>query len=262
MKRYNRIALAALFLLAGAAASSRAENPGDGNAVKREDGTIVILPPQQGAVLLPEISTVTARSVAEIYLTISLVDGADKAALPLETVLWREGSWKNRKANVISRVLFPMKDINYPKDTNYRYKLEYIVAYHRKTVKDTALVYLPLLSGQNFWIPAAFPFNLVSIDAGKLEWAADSDEAGLRNVIWKIKRNTGGKVRQEAGSLSSKEPHASLVVNKDDGLTAEITYNCVSNKRLAPVKWTDNGKDLRKLPAGLNIVLTQPDCPK
>ena len=261
MREYNRILFAALFLLAGAASGSLAANPGDGNPVKREDGTIVILPPQHGAVLLPEISSVTARSIAEICLTINLVDGTDKPALPLETVLWREGSWKNRKADVLSRVLFPLKAINYPKDPNYRYKLEYTVAYRKMTVKDKAVVYLPLINGQNFWITAAFPFDFVSLDAGGLKWAVDSADAGLRNVIWKIK-TTGSNVKQEAGSLSSKEPQASLLVNKDDALTADITFNCVSNKRMAPVKWADNGKDLRKLPSGLNIVLKQPVCSK
>jgi hypothetical protein len=262
MKQLNHIALAALFLLAGAASGSWAVNPGDGNPVKGEDGTVVILPPQHGAVLLPEISSVTARSILEIYLAISLIDGAGKPALPLETVLWREGAWKNRKANVLSKVLFPLKDINYPKDTSYRYKLEYTVAYRKKTMKDTALVYLPLLSGVNFWLPAAFPFDFVSLDADGLKWAADSDDSGLRNVIWKFKANTGGKFKQEAGSLSAKEPQASLVVSKEDALTLDITFNCALNKRMAQVKWTDNGKDLRKLPSGLNIVLTQPDCPK
>ncbi len=262
MKQYKQIALAALFLVAAAASGSRAENPGDGNIVQTKDGTVVVLPPEHGALLLPEISSVTAKSIAEIYLTIELIDGNNNLALPLEPVLWREGSWKNRKASVLSRVLFPMKVINYPKDQNYRYKLQYTVSYRKVTAKDTALVYLPLINGQNFWITADFPFDFLTIDAGKLEWAANPGGDGLQNVAWRINRNVGGTAKQAAGYLSSKEPQASVVPNKEDGLTADITFNCTLNKHISHVKWADNGKDLRKLPSGLNIVLTQPDCPK
>lgn len=254
MKHYNRIALAALFLLAGAASGARAENPGD--------GTVFILPPEHGAVLLPEISSGTAKSIEEIHLAIELIDGTNNLALPAEAVLWREGSWKNPKRTVVSRVVFPLKDTRYLKDPNYRYKLRYTVSYHKVTVKDTALVYLPLSNGQNFWITADFPFDFLKIDAGKLEWADNSGDDGLRNVTWRIKRTIGGTVKQAAGYLSAKEPQASVVPGKEDGLTADITFHCVLNKRASQVKWADNGKDLRKLPSGLNIVLTQPDCPK
>jgi len=263
MKKYNLIAVAALLALAGAPAGAQSYNPGEGQVAYRDDGTPVVLPPEYGAVILPEISTGTARPIAEVYLIASLVDGADKPFYPSQLLRWREKDlWMDKNGKAVPRVMFPLRDRLNPNDPKFRYKLEYKVRY-LKGPEETAVEYMPLLDGVNFWLPAVFPFSWLNIDAGKLKWA-DSGADGLRAVQWTIKSKIGGKVRPKKSGVLSAKPSGGdgLWVAKDEELSAEINFTCISSSRVSRIPWADNGKDLRKLPSGPDIVLAQPACQK
>lgn len=263
MKRYYRTVFAALFLLAGAGTGLRAQDNGEGNPVKNKDGKVVILPPDIGAVILPELSTETAKLVSRIILQVQLLDGADKPASEKVSAMWAKGVWENTRREVVPRLPFLLKTLKFQNDQlQGRYRLQYRIdfpATHAPSIVDVT-TYLPLSSGKFFWVPAAFPYELVSIDAGKLVWAADPAAGGLMRVVCQLKQTVGGSVKTEVVALSSKEPQAKLLVSKEGAVTADITFNCSENKRLIAVKWGDNGKDLRALPSGLNIVLSQPAC--
>jgi hypothetical protein len=262
MKKYNLIAIAALLALAAGPAGAQPYNPAEGQIAYRDDGTPVILPPKDGAVLLPEISTGTASPIAAVLLIASLVDGADKPFYPAQFLQWQAGVWKDKNAKVLTRVMFPLRDRLNTNDPKFRYKLEYKVRY-QKGVEEESVDYMPLLDGVNFWLPAAFPFSWLNIDAGKLKWA-DSGADGLRSVPWTIKSKSGSKVRtKKSGFFHAKSSGLDgLWVAKDEELSAEINFTCFSSSRASKIPWADNGKDPRKLPSGPDIVLAQPACPK
>lgn len=263
MTQFVRILFAALFLLLGGGTGVWAQDTGEGRPVKKEDGTVVILPPDIGAVILPELSTETAKLVSQITLQVQLLDGADKPAYEKVSAVWTKGVWKNTRGEVVSRLPVLLKALKFQNDQlQGRYRLQYRIVFplpHAPSSVDVTN-YLPLSSGKSFWVPAAFPYELATIDAGKLEWAADPAAGGLTRVICQFKHNVGGSVKTEAVALSSKEPQAKLLVGKEGAVLADITFNCSANSRNTAVKWGDSGKDLRALPSGLNIVLSRPVC--
>jgi hypothetical protein len=255
MKRYNRIALAALFLLAGAAAGLRAAAPGNGK---------VNLPPEYGTLVLPVISAEADGLITEARLTVSLVDGADKPEPHTETLRWTKAGWRNKKGEALSQLPFPlMRDAKFATDPKFRYKLKYAIIHRSGDHYIDMAEHLPIAGDGDFSVTASFPFEVVRISAENLDWSALSSGTGLRTVSWAIKRGTAAKVKKEGGAFGPKaSQEAGLLVHKKEMLTADIAFNCVSGTGISQVKWADNGKDLRKLPSGLNIVLTQPDCPK
>jgi len=265
-----RIVFAA-FLLAGTGTGLWAQDTGEGIPFKNKDGATVILPPDHGAVILPELSTETAKLARQITLQVQLLDGSDKPASEKVTLIWAKvatkeatkEAWKNVRGEVVSRLPFVLKAL---KSQNYqllgRYRLQYNIDFPTPHTPSSVEVvdYLPLSNGKSFWVPAAFPYELATIDAGKLDWGTDPAVGGLMRVICQFKHNVGGSVKTDVVALSAKEPQAKLLVGKAGAVTADITFNCAANKRITAVKWGDNGKDLRALPSGLNIVLAQPAC--
>lgn len=270
MKHFERLALASLLLLLGAVSGTCRERPdspapGDGQEARKDDGTIVILPPEFGAVVLPQFSTETFRMIGSITLEAELLDGADKALFKPTLAQWRNGAWRNAKGEVVPRLMFPLKDLRFQNNRlagRYKLKYQFALLKSRSVYAFEQVDYLPLSKGVNFWVQAALPVDLVSVDAGGLEWADSPEADGVRTAKTQIKRSLGGKLLQESFILSSREPQAALVADKTGAVTADITFDCVSKRKHAPLKWDGSGKDLRAQPYGLNVTLSQPACPK
>jgi hypothetical protein len=239
MKQCNRIMLAALFLLAGAASGLRAAAP------------------ENGVIILPEISKELAGIVTQIDFEVTLKDNPGRPAI----ARWKDGSWRDLKRNAAAQLLFPLKGLANPQDPKLRYQMSYEVTYLTGTARLRVKDLLPIGADSGFSVTPTLPFDQVYIDAGKLEFATQARDRGLFQVDWSISRNMKGQRWNSTGKLSAKEAFGGLVVNKEEELRANITFICMSNRKVTKVPWADNAKDLRKLPSGLNIVLTQPVCP-
>jgi len=243
MKTSNRIVLAALFLLAGAGTGLRAATPE--NAILK----------------LPEISKELAELAPKINLSAVIVDGSGK---PVpggkgQALTWSEGRWS--KSNDVTQMQFPLKDIKNPQDPELCYKLDYSVAAKPSVPGARASECLPIRSGEDFTAAAALPLDLVYIDASKLQWGTDA-RRGLLKVSWSISRNTKSQQVYATGNLDAKEAQgAGTLASKTEPLSANIFFYCASRPKVIKIDWADNNKDLRKLPGGLRITLTQPVCP-
>ena len=245
MRKHNRIALAALFLLAGAAAGLRAATP------------------ENGVLKLPEIGKELAELAPRIELTAVLADGSGKQVPGVKArgMKWEKGAWSDEKGKPLLQLTFSLKDIKDPQDPALCYKLRYSVSYEPAAPQAKAEECLPIRNGEDFSATASFPLDLVYIDAGKLKFVNDHRRRGLAQVRWSVYRKNGGAKASATGILSAKKPQgAGTLAAKGEGLTAHITFLCFGKAQKKPIEWADNGKDLRKLPAGLRITLAQPDC--
>ncbi len=253
MKRCYRTVFTALSLMAAAAGGARAA---DNNYIPV---------PDYGTVSLPEISTGTplGKALTACVLRVEIVDAAGKQLEknPPQMAEWKNGVWKNVNRAAVAQLLFSVKEV---KDLplKLRYKLEYHIDYKAgSALKNLTLTeYLPAERAQEFAAAAAFPLELVTVDARALKWA-DSDAAaasGVRAVRWTITRKLGTAAGKETGTIMPKGPlTAYILVNKDGALAADIFFHCKGGRQ---VPWADSGKDLRKLAPGLEVRLSQPAC--
>lgn len=247
MKHYNRIVLAALFLLAGAASGLRAAAP------------------ENGVIILPEISKELAGVITQIDLAVLLADDSNKPVKQVDGLLalWKDGSWQDRKGKAMPQLLFSFKGVANPQDPKLRYQLSYWVTYPKGIGRLSAKDLLPIGADSDFSVTATLPFDQVYIDASNLKFTSRITDTGMLMVDWGIVRKIKAQSWKATGKLSAKEKQRDgLVVNKEEELRAAINFICMYDRKVTKVPWADNGKDLRTLPSGLNIVLTQPVCPR
>ncbi len=239
MKHYNRIALAALFLLAGAASGARAAAP------------------ENGVILLPEISKELAGILTQINFSVTL---KDNPGTPVAAI-WKDGSWRDLKRNAAAQLLFPLKGLANPQDPKLRYQLSYEVAYLTGTARLNAKDLLPIGADSGFSVTATLPFDQVYIDASKLKFTSKITDTGLFWIDWSISRKIKTQTGTASGRLSAAgKQRDGLVASKEEELRATINFICMYNRKPTAIPWEGNAKDLRTLPSGLNIVLTQPVC--
>ena len=240
MKRYNRIILAALFLLAGTGSGLWAATP------------------ENGVIILPQISKELAGIITRIDLEVAMPDTAEKPAV----AMWKDGSWHDLQRKAITQLLFPLKTLKNPQDPKLRYQTNYTVIYLNEKGRLKAKDLLPIGADSGFSVTAALPFDQVYIDASKLKFTSKVTDTGMFMIDWNIIRKIKGQSWKATGKLSAKEKQRDgLVVNKEEELRANIYFICMFNRNVTKVAWADNNKDLRTLPSGLNIVLSQPVCP-
>jgi hypothetical protein len=240
MKHYNRIALAALFLLAGAASAARAAAP------------------ENGVIILPQISQELAGIITQINFAVTLKDNSGKPAV----AIWKDGGWRDLKGNATAQLLFPLKSLENPQDPKLRYQLSYEVTYLGGTKRLLAKDLQPLGADSGFKVTPPLPFDQVYVDASKLNFKSKITDTGLFWIDWTIIRKHKGQPWSTTGRLSAKEKQRDgLVADNGEELRAVIKFICVANRKTTQIPWADNSKDLRTLPSGLNIVLTQPVCP-
>ena len=245
MKKHNRIAFAALFLLAGAAAGSSAATP------------------DNGILKLPEIGKELAGLAPRIELSAIIVDGSGKPApgVKAQWMKWEKGVWSDPRGKTALQFLLPLAGHKDPQDPKLCYKLTYNVSYESKIPWTKAAECLPIRNGEDFSTEAALPLDLVYIDSSKLTFLKDYRRTGLAQVKWDIIRKIANSKATASGVLNEKKPQgAGTLAAKEEALTAQITFVCTKGAGTTIIQWADNGKDLRKLPGGLRITLAQPDC--
>jgi hypothetical protein len=245
MKKAKQLALAVLFLAAGAA------------------GLRAAVPEGYAAVLLPQIP----QEMAEIVLNIDFVaslsysDGRHLRG-GQQITRWnhngRRSSWKDAKGNEISRVLFPLEEAKDTKGLTLRLEMKVTqrpIASNGLVKELTSQQTLPLGAVETE-IAAPFPFDLVTVDVSSLTWG--SGKGAVAGVRFQIEE-AGKPVRKMQGILKMNGAKAAhMIVNKDAALTPAINFICAGGKQ---INWTGNGADLRK--SGLTVTLAgDPGCSK
>lgn len=266
--KHLEVILFASLLLAGAvpgtcAVPARTPGPGQGTVGKDAAGKEVIIPPETGAVLLPELSTETFRPLTDFSVVVQLLGEGDRS-ITREEAHWDNGVWRAAQRKVVTMLSFPLNGIlMYDNHMRGRYKLSYRLDSGTAAKLLEIVEYLPLNNDIDFWIPASFSLDLVHVDTEKLDWAADPGADGLRAIKGVIRHPVKGKVVDDHFNLSPKIRALSFSSDKKSAISLSLFFECVSGGKLTLVKWEHNNENLRDRRGVLHdAVLTGPVCAK
>ncbi len=238
---------------------------------------VTIVPPgpwQSAFFVLPAVGDNDSIGISQVDLQVGLRH-KDKL-YDTQVVIWRGGDgWRDKKGNVRNVLAYPLMGLmaDDPDATNYHFESKAKI-----TLNNDVLELKKKLEVQADHVEEALTTpltdtDLVKIDGDLLDWMKVSEEGKVSFVKYLLKsgeKSLNGTLKpiRVDGEWAPPNPAYWLLAKPTNGsrtsitagsatsITADLLIKLKSGKK---IKWGENGKNLREIPGGLQIILDDSD---